>query len=590
MTETIGVQIQPQDQQFIATTLKAAAAMEKLAAQEKQVAAAAEKLGVDGKKFAQAFAKEESKRVADERKATAQAAADQRKADKTKEQEEKKRKAALDKQAKAKQKFDADYKAASASQLAEGAAVLGATVAFEAAVVAAGVAVLDLAKDIGQAALKAVELRENARGFFNVLTAGRGDKTLALVDSLATQLGVHLNDARQQFIEFRQAGLNNKQSAQLIKLAADLNTVDHSGELAKQAIARVLSYTSPNGVQTADQAEASARAMKLLAKQAGVAGDGTQAAAEAAGTLVGALNRLDNKKTAVLETIGERIKPSVDKAATAVANLVERFVDSKRGQAVIDGVARGISGIADAVTAAVPYVAKLGDALQKGAANPVVQFALDGLVGLLKVGAVVAGAFAAGAALLVAPIVAVGAAATAAVVALGTLVQRAPAALAKAVPAMYEAGKQMVSGLIHGLEDSAARLAQSVSDLAGNAAKAFKEKLGIHSPSKVFEQFGVHIGTGTQRGVERSMPRGGEIASLAFPPANTNAVSAPSFALGGRGGGAPSVHVTIENINVPAGDVDPDRWARALSRQLGSELQAILLTQGAPDPAQTRAA
>jgi hypothetical protein len=545
--ETIGVQITGEDAAFIASAKEAAAAVNKIADAEQKVAAAAKELGVDGKKFAQEFARVEKRRVADQERASKKAAADSSKAAKTETAGVKKtaaeeRKAVVAQEratklaaaARAKEekkaaadrkKADKDARDARAKQAAGMKEALGATVAVAGAVAGvtvalggAALAAVYLGAKLVAAGLNAAELRENARGFFNVLTAGRGTKELENVDHLAGQLGVKFNDARQQFIQFRQAGLDNRQSAKLIKLAADLNTVDHSGELARQAIARVLSYTSPNGLQTPEQLVAADKAMALLAKQAGVTGKGIEAARESTTTLVGALNRIDNVKTTALETLGERVKPSIDKAASSVANLVEKVASSEQGKQAIDSFAKAVTVSSDAIAAAVPRVEQAWNVLKRTLDDPKARAAISDLGTAASVAGSGIRGFADGVLAVQVPMLAMKDTAVAAAEGIGKLALKA----VEILPAMYNAGKNIVSGLAHGIAEATPGAVSAIVDLAARMSEGFRKRLDMHSPSRVFIADGKNIGEGVRRGAVASMPTGAELAAMVRPPTVAN--------------------------------------------------------------------
>lgn len=101
-------------------------------------------------------------------------------------------------------------------------------------------------------------------------------------------------------------------------------------------------------------------------------------------------------------------------------------------------------------------------------------------------------------------------------------------------------GKSIPAGLVEGLKLGAGALADGVENLAEDTKKRFKAVLGIHSPSKVFAEYGENTAEGYAQGVEK----GGARASSATSELGA---SAPS-GTGGRGG-AP----IIVNVNVYAG-------------------------------------
>lgn len=63
-------------------------------------------------------------------------------------------------------------------------------------------------------------------------------------------------------------------------------------------------------------------------------------------------------------------------------------------------------------------------------------------------------------------------------------------------------GSNIIQGLINGVTGAAGRLVDSVKGAVGDAIQGAKNLLGIHSPSKVFRQFGVYTMQGMQLGIE----------------------------------------------------------------------------------------
>jgi hypothetical protein len=147
-------------------------------------------------------------------------------------------------------------------------------------------------------------------------------------------------------------------------------------------------------------------------------------------------------------------------------------------------------------------------------------------------------------------------------------------------------GESIVSGLIDGITRGGAKLYKSVGDMAGKVGSAFRNALGIHSPSKAFQGFGIAIGLGTEKGIAASMPDGADIASGVIPSGAAMQIRGGAGATAGTNpgptaSGGQSVQVTIERLEVPRGE-DPSAWMRAAGHELGLGIQAILLGQGAP--------
>jgi hypothetical protein len=126
------------------------------------------------------------------------------------------------------------------------------------------------------------------------------------------------------------------------------------------------------------------------------------------------------------------------------------------------------------------------------------------------------------------------------------LVTTAVNAISDAIKGAYEYLKKLdfkdvafsiIDGLVGGLSSGSAisLLSNAVKGLGESAKKSFKETLGIHSPSKVFADFGESTTEGYAQGVEKGSDRAqGAVNSM---------VGAPSG--GGRGGAAPNITVQI---------------------------------------------
>lgn len=83
-----------------------------------------------------------------------------------------------------------------------------------------------------------------------------------------------------------------------------------------------------------------------------------------------------------------------------------------------------------------------------------------------------------------------------------------------ALTLLYDAGVNIVEGLIHGIESMAGAVTGIVSSLAHGAVSAFKSALSIFSPSRVFYQLGAYITQGLANGIS-------ETASQAEAAANS---------------------------------------------------------------------
>ena len=68
-----------------------------------------------------------------------------------------------------------------------------------------------------------------------------------------------------------------------------------------------------------------------------------------------------------------------------------------------------------------------------------------------------------------------------------------------------EAGKNLIQGLIKGITDAGKKAVDTVKNLGKNIVSGLKNVLGIHSPSKVFEQLGVYSAEGFVLGYADTM-------------------------------------------------------------------------------------
>ncbi|ECS6408044.1 phage tail tape measure protein [Salmonella enterica subsp. enterica serovar Poona] len=75
------------------------------------------------------------------------------------------------------------------------------------------------------------------------------------------------------------------------------------------------------------------------------------------------------------------------------------------------------------------------------------------------------------------------------------------------LPAKFtDFGSNLIDGLINGIKNKWDSLKTTVTDMGDNVGGWFKEKLGIHSPSRVFMGFGDNIAQGAAIGLQRTTP------------------------------------------------------------------------------------
>ncbi len=104
---------------------------------------------------------------------------------------------------------------------------------------------------------------------------------------------------------------------------------------------------------------------------------------------------------------------------------------------------------------------------------------------------------------------------------------------AELVGKFFNLGRDIVSGLIGGITSMIGAVAETISNLAGSTIGFFKEKLGIHSPSRVFMAAGVNVGEGAAIGIDSTQ---GMVRKSA-----AGMVAAASMALPAMGMEAPGV-------------------------------------------------
>ncbi|EJI0326003.1 phage tail tape measure protein [Salmonella enterica] len=141
-------------------------------------------------------------------------------------------------------------------------------------------------------------------------------------------------------------------------------------------------------------------------------------------------------------------------------------------------------------------------------------------------------------------------------------------------------GRNIINGLVSGIQNTWETTKQTISDLGDNIKDWFKEKLGIHSPSRVFMDYGDNIVQGLTIGINRSAPGAGKAVDGLGSSLRPRLPSLPSVpdlpqGFGGRTGGGihiaytPKIYIDGQ-AQQPAGAIQE---ALTLSRQ---ELERML--------------
>lgn len=130
----------------------------------------------------------------------------------------------------------------------------------------------------------------------------------------------------------------------------------------------------------------------------------------------------------------------------------------------------------------------------------------------------------------------------------------------------------LVDGLIGGVSARAAAVAASLRGLASNVATTFRDALGIHSPSRVFLEYGRHVAGGLAAGVEAGTPEADRaIGGMVEVPSTGGASSASS-----------TRSVSIGELHVHSQATDAAGIAQDIRDQLASVLEGLVLEMGAP--------
>jgi hypothetical protein len=229
--------------------------------------------------------------------------------------------------------------------------------------------------------------------------------------------------------------------------------------------------------------------------------------------------------------------------------------DSKSG---VDSFASALSTVGEVLGTVIGWLAKLvtNTEFLQG-----VKYTFYGI-------AVVVGLLAAGVALLVAPLYALGAAFVY-VLGLG----------AEFVGWALNAGSAIVNGLLDGVLGGGEAFGKAVAQVAMKGLASFKAVFGIHSPSKVMAQMGKHMMAGLDMGIDLGAPAANDTLAAAVDPAPQVSQRATGSASVTHNTGGVTINITISGIGSvnELKEMMPEIMADALE-------QAGLMT-GAPQAA-----
>jgi TP901 family phage tail tape measure protein len=126
-------------------------------------------------------------------------------------------------------------------------------------------------------------------------------------------------------------------------------------------------------------------------------------------------------------------------------------------------------------------------------------------------------------------------------------------------------GDLLMKGLMLGLLGPVPQLLALVAKIGGKVGDAFKKKLGIHSPSRVFAQFGMHTMAGLANGISKGAPEPIRRA-VKVAAGMTAAVAAGVAPISAAAAAAPAAH---------AGQVIHHHYNITINAQPGADAKAL---------------
>jgi hypothetical protein len=133
-------------------------------------------------------------------------------------------------------------------------------------------------------------------------------------------------------------------------------------------------------------------------------------------------------------------------------------------------------------------------------------------------------------------------------------------------------GLALIDGITGGLDSAKAKLVARLEALAGLLPDTVRQLLGIHSPSRVFAQIGVHTMQGLTEGIEQEGPRAREATVSQVDPKGLGL----SFG-GGAGGATTGARSTSFTFHIDAsGSSDPAAVRRAAEEGANAGMRRAL--------------
>lgn len=143
-------------------------------------------------------------------------------------------------------------------------------------------------------------------------------------------------------------------------------------------------------------------------------------------------------------------------------------------------------------------------------------------------------------------------------------------------------GNAITAGLVAGTDSGRGVFASSMRALAAAGVNAFKEAMGIRSPSRVFAGLGYQLPAGVARGIDQGTPEVEHaVRHMVSVPSAPDMQAVTDVSPAGRGGGAP-VSISFGDIIVSGASGEPRDIAQAIRDEVVTMLQGVAISMGAP--------
>lgn len=145
-------------------------------------------------------------------------------------------------------------------------------------------------------------------------------------------------------------------------------------------------------------------------------------------------------------------------------------------------------------------------------------------------------------------------------------------------------GASICDGIVSGVKRGAAAVMDAVKSLGKGAFDAFKDALGIASPSKAFAKLGIALPQGLEVGVNRGAPAANQaVQRMVTLPEFDAEQSMPAPSGGGPAQSAPSQpSVSIGEVHIHTTGETPREYVLDLKRELENILTGVAVRMGAP--------